>query len=91
MMNKKEMLKAVQKLNFAAYDLLLYLDTHPCDRKAFKLFTELVEKLKKAIEEYEKMYGPLEAYNTAAQDTFNWLKEPWPWEKQGRNGVKKED
>ena len=46
-MTKQEHLYEIQKCNFAAYDLLLYLDTHPKDRRAFELFRELVEKLKK--------------------------------------------
>ncbi len=82
-MTRQEKLYEVQKVNFAAYDLLLYLDTHPEDKKAFKMFRELVEKLNKLKCEYEAQYGPLEAYNSAYQGTFNWLDSPWPWEKEG--------
>ena len=30
-------LKEIQKANFAAYDMLLYLDTHCDDKKAFEI------------------------------------------------------
>lgn len=81
-MNKREKLFCIQKYNFAAYDLLLYLDTHPDDRKVFQLFKELVEKLKKLKKEYETEYGPLTPYSAAGQASFNWLESPWPWEKE---------
>ena len=41
-----EMLKKIQCSNFAAYDMLLYLDTHSDDKKAFRMFQALVKKTK---------------------------------------------
>lgn len=82
-MSKQEQLYQVQKFNFAAYDMLLYLDTHPEDRKAFKMFKELVEKLKKMISAYESQYGPLTPYSSASFNEFTWLDSPWPWEREG--------
>ena len=81
-MTKQEKLFEIQKYNFCAYDLLLYLDTHPDDKKAFCMFREIVEKLKKLKSEYESQYGPLEAYNAAAFGSFKWLDSPWPWERE---------
>lgn len=77
------LLRKLQSYNFAAYDMLLYLDTHPDDKKAFEMFQELVKKTKMIMEEYENNFGPLTAYGAAAFDCFNWLKSPWPWEKEG--------
>lgn len=82
---KSELLKNIQSYNFAAYDMLLYLDTHSYDKKAFEIFKQFVEKTKSLISEYEKKYGPLTAYGTAMQDSFNWLKSPWPWEKEAND------
>ena len=81
-MTKQEHLYEIQKCNFAAYDLLLYLDPHPKDRRAFELFRELVEKLKKMKKEYEREFGPLEAFNSAAFASFKWNDTPWPWERE---------
>lgn len=81
MMGRGEALKKIQTYRFAAYDMLLYLDTHPNDKKAFKLFKELVEKSKMLMAEFQKQYGPLTAFDTASQDSFNWLNSPWTWEK----------
>lgn len=82
-----ELLKQVQCYNFAAYDMLLYLDTHPEDKKAFKMFQELVKKTNDLKCEYEKEFGPLNQFTTANQDCFNWLDNPWPWDKEGNKNV----
>ncbi len=81
-MNKTDLLKEIQQYNFAAYDMLLYLDTHPDDKKAFELFKSLVKKTKDLVKEYEANFGPLSAKSAAGFDTFRWLESPWPWEKE---------
>ncbi len=86
-MKKTELLKCIQSYKFAAYDMLLYLDTHPDDKKAFEMFKQLVNKTKALIEEYEKEYGPLSARSAADFSTFRWLESPWPWEKEANANV----
>jgi spore coat protein JB len=81
-MSKCELLKKIQSYRFAAYDLLLYLDTHPDDKKAFSLFRELVGKAKQLVNEYQREYGPLSAFASAESSSFDWLECPWPWEKE---------
>ena len=81
-MERTDLLKRLQSYGFAAHDMLLYLDTHPNDTKAFRMFKDLVGKTKELKAEYEKMYGPLTAFATANSATFNWLDSPWPWEKE---------
>ena len=82
-MSKTDMLKEIQEYNFAAYDMLLYLDTHPDDKKAFEIFKSFVEKTKALTKEYEKNFGPLCAKSAAGFSTFRWLESPWPWEREG--------
>lgn len=62
---------------FAAWELHLYLDTHPHDRKAKELFREYVIKTEALRKEYENMYGPL---SSATGYGKKWTKEPWPWQ-----------
>lgn len=81
-MNKSSLLKKIQSYKFAAYDMLLYLDTHPTDKEAFRMFRELVSKTKKCIAEYESQYGPLSVHSAADFDSFKWSESPWPWEKE---------
>ena len=81
-MNKTDLLKQIQRYNFAAYDMLLYLDTHADDKKAFEIFKTLVKKTKELKDEYESEFGPLTPMNAANFGTFDWLESPWPWEKE---------
>lgn len=81
-MDRQDCLKRLQTYNFAAYDMLLHLDTHPNDKKAFAMFKDLVTKTQELKKEFEKAYGPLTPYSTAQSATFNWLDSPWPWEKE---------
>lgn len=79
----QEKLRQLQAYNFAAYDMLLYLDTHPNDKKGFEIFKSLVEKVRQLKREYEKEYGPIGQFSSAMFDSFEWLQSPWPWEKEG--------
>lgn len=73
-------LTAVQ---FSILDLRLYLDTHPEDLGAVKLYSVLEEKYCTLKEEYENKYGPL--YNNSGAPGVQWLKNPWPWDYEGGN------
>lgn len=78
-----KLLKKIQEYNFAAYDMLLYLDTHADDKKAFKMLKSICSKKNALVKEFEEKYGPLSQGTIAEQDEFNWLNNPWPWEKEG--------
>lgn len=75
-------LNKLQSYSFAAFDLLLYLDTHPDDKSAFCMFRDLVMKSKELRAAYQKAYGPLTAFDSAMSDCFDWIDSPWPWEKE---------
>lgn len=79
---RSQLMRKIQGNNFAAYDLLLYLDTHSNDKKAFEMFKSLVTKTKELKTEYEKHFGPLNQFSSAMQEEFNWLDNPWAWEKE---------
>ena len=81
-MNKYSDLNKIRSYCFAAHDLLLYLDTHPDDKKAFNLYREMVAKAQELKREYQKSCGPLSANAAAEFDEFMWLESPWPWEKE---------
>lgn len=81
-MERQNLLKQLQSYHFAAYDMLLFLDTHPTDKKAFELFKDLVKKYMELRKQYEQNFGPLAAFGSADFSTFNWLDSPWPWEKE---------
>lgn len=82
-MSQNELRKQIQSYCFAAHDMLLYLDTHPDDKKAFALFKSLTQKAQELKELYHQKYGPLNVVAAAGYSEFNWIDSPWPWEKGG--------
>ena len=76
MKTKKEKLLRLSAVQFAAWELHLYLDTHPGDKKLTLRYQELEAEYQKLLADYEQEYGPIEAPATGN----SWLDEPWPWE-----------
>ncbi|HEX9062920.1 MAG TPA: spore coat protein CotJB [Clostridia bacterium] len=81
--NRAQMLRDVMAADFFCYDLALYLDTHPCDKKALCLYAESANKAKMLRECYEKQFGPLTA-QASKHDLckWRWIEDPWPWQRQ---------
>lgn len=74
--------KMVQKLGsvqFAMWELHLYLDTHPMDSAAQMRLCGYQKTYAALRAEFEAAYGPL---SPAAGSGTAWLADPWPWEKQ---------
>ncbi len=71
----------IQMLDFAINELNLYLDLHPDDKYAYKLFQDYVNECKKKKENYTRIYGPLTLEDLT--DEYEWSKGVWPWE-EGR-------
>ncbi len=82
MENNNDLMNRMLGYRFAAYDMLLYLDTHPEDKKAFEMYKELVCRAKNTMAEYEKVNGPLTGFASAANEAFDWLNSSWPWERE---------
>jgi len=81
-MDKKELLMHLSAADFTALDLQLYLDTHPCDKTAIGRYNAAVADAAKLRGEYEARYGRLLSYIMPSMpDRFDWIDDPWPWEK----------
>ncbi len=80
--NKKKLLDCISSTQFAALELGLYLDTHPHDKDALAKFEMFRAKLKAYIKQYEDEFGPLTLSGDFGNDGFDWIKNPWPWEKE---------
>ncbi len=81
MNEKTELLRKLQAADFAAYDLLLYLDTHPCCQSTLSLYKEKVTEAKKLRSEYESKYGPLTAASSSDKIPWQWIQNPHAWER----------
>jgi spore coat protein JB len=89
-MNKERdsLLKEIMACGFSAYDLHLYLDTHPFDSRAMDYFNQNIKCYNMLKADYQKKYGPLIAdYETTIP--WKWIDSPWPWDKSegGMNNV----
>ena len=69
-----------QALAFAAWELRLYLNTHPDDCEALRLFEEYESKLRQ--ENYATTFVP----GRKGRSRWNWLDDPWPWETCANRG-----
>jgi len=77
--NRERMLKEVMAAGFTAFDLQLYLNTHPYDQRALVFFTNSVQRARMLTDNFERMYGPLTAASATGYP-WQWINSPWPWE-----------
>lgn len=81
MSERAELLKKISAYAFAAYDWNLYLDTHPNDADAITMFHKMADKANELRTEYEQSFGSLTAEASSDAEYWNWIDDPWPWEK----------
>lgn len=75
------LMRVIQMYDFYLYDLNLFLDTHPNDKEALARFNELKEKRNRAYDAYIENCGPITAVQNNSDNYFNWVNDPWPWER----------
>ena len=80
-MSRDEMLKMITELDFFIIDIHLYLNTHPDDKEAIELYNSYVMQVKKLREDYNTQYGMLLANNSISKMPWQWIDNPWPWQK----------
>ena len=77
-MTKREaMLKKLSAVQFALWEMHLYLDTHPWDLQMLEAHSKAEMKYKALKHEFEESFCPL---TSSKAQGFEWLKGPWPWE-----------
>ena len=72
----------LQALEFVLTELGLYLDTHQDDAQAMELYRQYVALEKEGRARYEAKFGPVTQTAAAQSKTWDWLKDPWPWNYQ---------
>ncbi len=84
-MSEQELLKRrIDAYSFAAWELHLFLDSHPTNCEAAKKLDEYHADIEKLTAEYESKYG---AINLRSSETsrWQWVNGPWPWEGEGED------
>ena len=82
MAERNKLLRKLQAAKFAAWELHLYLDTHPCDKEAFEKLLYFEKKADEARLNYTQEFGPLYVSNSNSKQGYQWVCGPWPWQRQ---------
>ena len=76
---KQQLARFIDEVSFAINDLVLFLDTHPCNRQAMACYQEYKKMRQEAMQEYNRYVGPLQADAVMDSDEWCWALQPWPW------------
>ncbi|MGN0478150.1 MAG: spore coat protein CotJB [Hominenteromicrobium sp.] len=79
MTEQSRLRRRISAVQFAMWELHLYLDSHPYCAEASTKLAGYREQYAKLKAEYEDRYGPL---NETSRDTsrWAWISDPWPWD-----------
>lgn len=76
----KKLLDELRRVDFTLVETVLYLDAYPNCEAALAYYHKQKERREALANEYEKHYGPLTAMGNMSKNTWDWTKEPYPWE-----------
>lgn len=76
--DKERLLLEIQKHCFYLIDLGLYLDMHPEDKEALKLFNETKNRYYRLINEFNKNYYPLMFVDSSNMNSYKWVEGNFP-------------
>ncbi len=82
MKDRETLLRQLSAAQFAAWEMHIYLDTHPQDRQALQAMQKYQREAEMLRREFEEKYGPITTADTIDDMTFTWINNPWPWEKE---------
>lgn len=80
MSRTEELMRKVQEKCFLAHDIMLYLDTHPDDREAFRAYQCALKEAQEAERTYEQRVMALTADGEYGRCRYDWVEEPYPWQ-----------
>lgn len=82
-MEQRRLMQQIYEAGFVIDDVLLYLDTHPCDEEALAYYESFRKLYAKLVKDYTIHFGPLRVDQVDVSDHWAWVKTPWPWEMEG--------
>lgn len=82
MNERMTMMRRLSAEQFAAWELHIFLDTHPHDRQAFEMYQKHMKKAKELKMQFEQKFGPISEPNDFDGGHWNWNNAPWPWESE---------
>ena len=85
--DQNQLLSIIDQASFAMDDVLLYLDTHPCDKAALNYYQYVRDLRQNAKNNYEANFGPLTVDQVRSDQYWTWVQGRWPWERRGGASV----
>ena len=76
----QSLMRELQKLDFALYETILYLDAYPHCTEALEYYHSLLHQRELVVAELEKSGTPVSAYGNVSHSSWDWISSPWPWE-----------
>ena len=81
MTEREKLMCELNKYQFAAVEVGMFLDTHPCNKKALESMRVYTEKYKELKHRYEEKFGMIDIYSpNNCENKWPWVENPWPWE-----------
>lgn len=78
--DRKKLFRDIQIVSFAIDDIKLFLDTHPQNEEAMNYFRHYRDIMETMVAKYTEQYGPLTVNDSKAEESWEWVYTPWPWE-----------
>lgn len=76
-MTQQQILLKLSAAQFAMWEMRIYLDTHPGNEEAQRLYKKHRTEFEVLKAEYEKNFGPI---TLGDGNSDEWLCDPWPWD-----------
>ena len=85
MTEQAKLRRKLYELDFAIYELVLFLDSHPESARALELMREYRDAV---MAEYREKFGDLiiTANDAPAEENWKWIDGPWPWDNDFTEG-----
>lgn len=77
---KCALLNRIKEMQFVCVELNLYLDTHPQDAAARADYVCFGKKLRALIDEYSRLYGPLQSFGHTPTEVGCYVMSEWPFQ-----------
>ncbi len=76
------LLEQIMAYDFVLVDLQLFLDTHPSDENALKDYKMCLEQSDVLRKQFQSRFGPLTPRYLPNTSCWQWINDPWPWNKE---------
>ena len=77
---RNKLMEKIQAVDFALYEIVLYLDVYPHSCDALETYHKLKAQREALHAEYEQTYGPLTPFGNQSHTAWDWFDGPFPWE-----------